>query len=51
MAQQVEAYDASLVAVSIVQDAATHLFDEKGYAFTARDVIEMIPHLLKVDDA
>jgi NAD(P)H-hydrate epimerase len=46
MAQKVPPFEAAVIAATIVKRAATVLFHEKGYAFTAMDVIGQISHLL-----
>lgn len=46
VAQNVKPVDACFMASRIVKRAGGVLFRDKGYSYTARDVIEQIPHLL-----
>jgi NAD(P)H-hydrate epimerase len=46
IAQGMNPYDACVTAGTIMKRAATVLYHEQGHAFTARDVIGQIPHLL-----
>jgi NAD(P)H-hydrate epimerase len=46
LAQGMKPMEACATACTIIKRAATVLYPEKGYAFTAKGVIEQIPHLL-----
>ena len=46
IALKVENFEACVMAATIIKRAATVLYPEKGYAFTTRDIIAQIPHLL-----
>jgi len=46
IAQKMKPFEACTTASRIVKRAATVIYSEKGYSFTARDIIEKIPHLL-----
>lgn len=46
IAQGIPAFEATVMGCTIMKRAATLLYADKGYAFTARDVITQIPHLL-----
>ncbi len=46
MAQGIEPFDACVMAAMVIKRAATALYPEKGYAFTTREVIAEIPHVL-----
>jgi len=46
MAQNIPAFDATVMGCTIMKRAATLLYPDKGYAFTTRDVIALIPQLL-----
>jgi len=46
IAQKLNPFEASVTAGTIIKRAGTVLFPEKGYAYTTRDVIREIPHLL-----
>lgn len=46
IAQGTQPFEACVMAATIIKRAATALYPEKGYAFTTRDVIDQIPHLL-----
>ena len=50
VAQGIEHFDACIMATTIIKRAATVLHPEKGYAFTAMDVIRQIPHLVHTYD-
>ncbi|MDD5623247.1 MAG: NAD(P)H-hydrate dehydratase [Candidatus Peribacteraceae bacterium] len=50
IAQKVPPPDAALAAGTIIKRAATVLYPEEGYAFTAQDVILQIPHQLHTYD-
>ena len=47
MAQRLPPTDACILASTIIKRAGTVLFHEKGHAYTTRDVIMQIPHLLQ----
>lgn len=46
MAQNVEPFDACVVAATTIKKAGESLFQEKGYAYSAEDTIHEIPSLL-----
>lgn len=46
IAQKRDPFAAAVVAGGVLKRAGTVLFPEKGYAYTTRDVIREIPHLL-----
>ena len=50
IAQGTKPMEACIMASTIIKRAATVLYPEKGYAFTTRDVIKQIPHLLHTYD-
>lgn len=46
MAQGIPAFDATVMGCTIMKRAAADLYPQYGYAFSARDVIARIPHLI-----
>jgi NAD(P)H-hydrate epimerase len=47
LAQRVPGIGAASMAATIIKRAATILFETHGYAYTTRDIIKQIPHLLR----
>ncbi len=46
LAQGEEPVQAGIIASTVIKRAGEALFEQSGYSYTARDVIEMIPYLL-----
>lgn len=52
MAQHMPAQEAALLASKVIKHAADMLMEQQGYAYTAREVIELIPIVLhQMDDS
>lgn len=47
IAQKMDLFDACVHGTTIIKKAGERLFKEKGYAYTTREVIELIPELLR----
>lgn len=48
VAQKMDPFDACVCATTIIKKAGEELFKTKGYAYTTREVIGLIPELLRV---
>lgn len=46
MSQKIEVFTACVMAGKIIKQAASYLFESQGYAYTTKQVIDLIPHIL-----